>query len=68
MDSIANFGLKVVAAIIILIVGLWFAKKVKALFATALIKKEVDATLIGFFSSMLYGAIVVFVYLLPSPR
>ena len=61
MESIANFGLKVVAAIIILIVGLWVAKKVKALFAAALIKKEVDATLIGFFSSMLYGAIVVFV-------
>lgn len=61
MDSIANFGLKVVAAIIILIVGLWVAKKVKALFAAALIKKEVDATLVGFFSSLLYGAIVVFV-------
>ncbi|MDG1301177.1 MAG: mechanosensitive ion channel [Opitutae bacterium] len=61
IDSIANFGLKAVAAIIILVAGLWIAKKVKALFAAALIKKDVDATLIGFFSSMLYGAIVVFV-------
>ena len=61
MDSIANFGLKALGAIIILVVGLWIAKKVKVLLGAALTKKEVDATLIGFFSSMLYGAIVVFV-------
>lgn len=61
MNSIANYGLKVIAAIIILVVGMWVAKTVKGLFSSALEKKEVDPTLIGFFSSMLYGAIVVFV-------
>jgi small conductance mechanosensitive channel len=61
IDYIATFGIKVIAAVVILVVGLWVAKKVKALFSAALTKKEVDATLVGFFSSMLYGAIVVFV-------
>jgi small conductance mechanosensitive channel len=61
LNNLANFGLKVVAAIIILIVGLWLAKKIKSIFSSLLTKKEVDATLVGFFSSMLYGAIVVFV-------
>jgi small conductance mechanosensitive channel len=61
MDYIASFGLKVVIAILILVVGLWLAEKVKALFAGMLAKKEVDATLISFFSSLLYGAILVFV-------
>lgn len=61
MNGIGSFGIKVVAAIIILVVGLWVAKKAKELFTNVLTKKEVDATLVGFFSSMLYGAIVVFV-------
>lgn len=65
MDQILNaltaFGIKVVAAIVILIVGLWLAKQAKALFVKALGKREIDPTLIGFFSNLLYGAIMVFV-------
>ncbi len=61
MEKIVNGGVNLILAIVILIIGLWGAKKVKALFASMLTKKEVDATLISFFSSMLYGAIVVFV-------
>jgi small conductance mechanosensitive channel len=61
VDSLTIYGMQILAAIIILVVGLWLAKKIKALFVTALQKKEVDATLVGFFSSMLYGALVVFI-------
>jgi len=61
LNHLAAWSLKVVAAIIILVVGLWIAKKVKGLFRSGLEKREVDATLIGFFSNILYGAIVVFV-------
>jgi small conductance mechanosensitive channel len=61
MNRIVDGGVNLILAIIILFVGLWGAKKVKPLFANLLTKKNVDATLIGFFSSMLYGAIVVFV-------
>lgn len=61
VDKIALYGMNVLAAIIILVVGLWIAKRVKALFSSALQKKEVDPTLVGFFSSMLYGALVIFV-------
>ena len=61
ITNITNLGMRLIAAIVILVVGMWLAKKIKALFADMLTKKEVDSTLIGFFSSMLYGAIVVFV-------
>jgi small conductance mechanosensitive channel len=61
VDTVTQYGLSILAAIVILVVGLWIAKKVKACFVTAMQKKEVDPTLIGFFSSMLYGALVVFV-------
>lgn len=61
IEAIASYGMKVLAAIIILVVGLWLAKKIRSLFKSALEKKEVDATLVGFFSSLIYGALVVFV-------
>jgi small conductance mechanosensitive channel len=59
--SLTQFAISVVAALAILIVGLWLAKKTKIIFSTLLTAKGVDATLIGFSASMLYGAIVVFV-------
>ncbi|WP_269526667.1 mechanosensitive ion channel family protein [Coraliomargarita parva] len=59
--SLANWGLRVIAALLILVIGMWIAKKVKGLFTTILEKKEVEPTLIGFFANLLYGAIVVFV-------
>ena len=61
MRSMTNYGLKIIAAIVILFVGLWLAKRIKKLFIKVLEKKEVDATLTGFFSNILHGAIVVFV-------
>jgi small conductance mechanosensitive channel len=59
--TLTNFGLKVLAALVILVVGLWIAKKIKGLVSKILTKKGVDSTLIGFSTSLLYGAIVVFV-------
>ena len=61
LNSITSFGLKVVAALLILIIGLWLAKKVKELFVKVLLRKEFDATLTTFFSNILHGAVVVFV-------
>lgn len=50
-----------VAALVILVVGLWLARKLQLLFRSALTKRGVDATLVGFFGNLTYGAIVVFV-------
>ncbi len=61
MAKVSEYGLSILAAIIILVVGLWLAKKIKGCFVTAMEKKEVDPTLIGFFSSMLHGALIVFI-------
>lgn len=61
IDLAVRFGLQVSAAVVILVVGLWLAKKIKALFIATLEKRTIDPTLVGFFSSLLYGAITVFV-------
>lgn len=61
IESGVSFLISALAALVILIIGLWLAKKIKNIFANVLTKKEVDSTLVGFFSSLLYGAIAVFV-------
>ncbi len=58
---ITAYGLKVIAAVVILLVGLWLAKRLRSVFRASGEKKGVDPTLIGFASSLLYGALVVFV-------
>ena len=60
-ESIVAYGMQVLAAVIILVVGLWLAKKVKGVLRSVMEKREVDATLIGFFSALVYGALVIFV-------
>lgn len=61
MDYLAIYGMKVVAALVILIVGLWLAKRLKGLFATVLTKRNLDATLVAFLSSLAYTGLVVLV-------
>ena len=61
INDIATYGIKVLFAIIILVAGLWLAKTLRDLFKRALEKRKIDATLVGFFSSLLYGALVIFV-------
>jgi len=61
VDGLAQYSMQILAAIVILVVGLWLAKKIKACFVSALNKKEVDPTLIGFFSSTLHGGLVLFI-------
>lgn len=58
---LTEYGVKVIAAVLILVVGLWLAKKLTSLFTAALNKRSVDATLVGFSSSLIRGALVVFV-------
>jgi small conductance mechanosensitive channel len=61
IEGISLYGMKVLAAIIILVVGLWVAKRLKNLLRRVLEKKQVDPTLVGFFANLLYGTLAVFV-------
>lgn len=55
------YGLKVIAAVVILLIGLWLAKRVRNFFLTSADKKGIDPTLTRFLASLLYGALAVFV-------
>ena len=54
-------GLKIVAAIIVLIVGRWTAKAISKLVKRLLTKRNVDPTLISFVGNLAYIALLTFV-------
>ena len=61
MEALTLYGMKIIAAAVIIVVGLWISKIIKNCFVKTLQKKEVDPTLVGFFASMLHGGLVIFV-------
>jgi small conductance mechanosensitive channel len=60
-ELITLYGLKVIAAAAIFIVGRWVAKGLKRLMVRALTKGKVDETLISFFGHLTYFALLAFI-------
>jgi small conductance mechanosensitive channel len=56
-----EYGMKLLAAIAILIIGGWIAKQLKKLIIKLMQKSKVDATLISFVASLAYVVMQVFV-------
>jgi small conductance mechanosensitive channel len=60
-DMVAAWGLKVIAAIAIFIIGRWIAKAVRNGVRRMLTKADVDPIIVGFVGSMTYIALLAFV-------
>ena len=60
-DVVAAWGLKVIAAIAIFIMGRWIAKAVRNGVRRMLTKADVDPIIVGFVGSMTYIALLAFV-------
>ncbi len=58
---LSTYSLKLLAALLIFIVGRWIAKKLVQVLATLMRKNKVDETLIGFFESITYYTLLVVV-------
>ncbi len=58
---LVEYGLKLMSAILILVIGLWLVKMVMKVFNKSLIKKEVDPTLVKFFTTLTRVALIAFV-------
>ena len=56
-----EYGMKILGALAILIVGIWFARQLKKLIVKLMERSNVDATLISFVSSMASVVMQVFV-------
>jgi len=60
-ELITLYGLKVIAAAAIFIVGRWVAKGLKRLIVRALIKGKVDETLVSFLGHLTYFTLLAFI-------
>ncbi|MBN1635085.1 MAG: mechanosensitive ion channel [Deltaproteobacteria bacterium] len=60
-ELLSFYGLKVIAAIVIYIVGRWVAKAVRNFLQKRMTKREVDKTIISFTTSLIYIALLTFV-------
>jgi small conductance mechanosensitive channel len=55
------YGIKIIAALVILIVGRWIARMVKGLIARILNTKKVDPTIVSFIEHLSYIALLTFI-------
>ncbi len=60
-DLFTKFGLSLIAAIAILVVGIWAAKLVKRLLKRLMQRQSIDPTLLSFVSNLAYYTILAFV-------
>ncbi|TVR61475.1 MAG: mechanosensitive ion channel family protein [Gemmatimonadales bacterium] len=60
-NLVAEWGLSVVGAMVVLVVGLWIAKRIRSGVKTGLGRQGLDPTLIPFVSSLIYWGLVAFV-------
>lgn len=62
-ELLTKFGLKIVAALLIFLIGRWVAKLVKKILQTTMERAKVDAAIVGFTCSLVHAAVMVFVIL-----
>lgn len=60
-ELLALYGVKVLAAVVIFVLGRWVAKGVKKLIVRALTKSKVDSTLVSFLGHLTYITLLAFV-------
>ncbi len=61
MDSVIPYGINVVSALAILVIGRWLAQLAKRFFVGAMEKHDIDPMLCTFFSNIAYTAMIAFV-------
>jgi small conductance mechanosensitive channel len=60
-EWIALYGLKVIAALVILVIGRWVAKGVRAFIRKIMVKSRVEETLVSFTTSLAYVGMMAFI-------
>jgi small conductance mechanosensitive channel len=61
VEGVSRFGLQIVSAIAIFVVGRWLARKASNLLERGLKRAEMDSTLVGFFRNMSYFGLLIMV-------
>lgn len=67
-ELVVKFGFNIIAAIAILIIGIWISKIIRKIIGKALSKKEIDKTIISFLVNLLYALLLTVVILAALSR
>lgn len=62
-ELLTKFGLKIIAAILVFVIGRWVAKLVKKILQKTMERTKVDPAVSGFVCSLVHAAVMVFVIL-----
>ena len=61
VNWVSNYSIKLVAAILVLVIGNWLSHKIAGLLKALLEKNKIDVTLVGFLSNIIYYALMIMV-------
>ncbi|HUG99884.1 MAG TPA: mechanosensitive ion channel domain-containing protein [Gammaproteobacteria bacterium] len=61
VEGVSSFGLQVIAAIVVFVLGRWIARRVAGLLERGLERAGTDPTLVGFFRNIIYFGLLVMV-------
>ncbi len=62
-EFLAIYGLKIIVAIIVLIVGRWIAKLLRGITQKVMTKRKLDSTIVSFVANLIYILLLTFVIL-----
>jgi len=66
--SVAIYGVRIITAVIIFLIGWWIAKAIAAGVAKVMRRRDIDETLVGFIRSLVYFGLLVFVIIAAIDR
>lgn len=58
---VVSYGIKIVLALVVFIVGKWLAKKIAGLLKASMLKSGIDATVVTFAANLAYGLLLTIV-------
>jgi small conductance mechanosensitive channel len=61
VDAVSRFGLQIIAAIVVFIVGRWLARRLTNLLERGMTRAGTDPALIGFFRNIMYFGLLIMV-------
>lgn len=67
-DNAAVYGVRIITAVVIFLIGWWVAKAVAAGLAKLMRRSNIDATLVGFIRNLVYFGLLVFVIIAAIDR
>jgi small-conductance mechanosensitive channel len=68
VEGASRFGLQIIAAIAVFVVGRWLARRIADLLERGLVRAKTDPTLVSFFRNIAYFGLLIMVIIIPDAQ